>query len=190
MSKSKFEQLYTKMTTNNQYISSGTVDSWFKSFTDYLSASGTPYPNDESSFISLLHSFVTTQSEGVRHRREISFINNSDNSFSTRYLVLEEFIVISGSLTATFISFTHVNIDGTTKQIESMDETQKMIKGIFTEGECFTYARRYQTYETNKESWHCSSMCVRCNSDTDRPFMDKSNGFHMCHSNTGECILY
>ena len=37
-SKTRFESLYTELSAN-QYIASGTVDSWFKSYTDWLATS-------------------------------------------------------------------------------------------------------------------------------------------------------
>ena len=37
-SKTRFEDLYTQLSAN-QYIATGTVDSWFKSYTDWLATS-------------------------------------------------------------------------------------------------------------------------------------------------------
>ncbi|XP_056018910.1 NPC intracellular cholesterol transporter 1-like isoform X2 [Ostrea edulis] len=140
-SKTKFETLYNQ-TTSNQYIATGSVDSWFQSYTDWLetnpaAAAGkvtNNYPNTEADFADLLYTFLNNENNGKRHLREVVFQNNSGTL----------------DITTTYVSYQHTVFDTASDEIVAMDAMVELVKGIFSETECFPYSRLYLQWETNK----------------------------------------
>nr|XP_022315752.1 patched domain-containing protein 3-like isoform X2 [Crassostrea virginica] len=140
-SKTRFESLYTELSAN-QYIASGTVDSWFKSYTDWLAQSPAAaagkttanYPTTEANFVDLLNTFITTETTGKRHAREVKFLNSSGTL----------------DIDASYISFQHNVFQTASDEIVAMDAIVDLVKGIFSESECFPYSRLYLQWQTNK----------------------------------------
>lgn len=140
-SRSRFELLNTTL-SSNQYITNGSVDSWFKSYTDWLdtnpaAAAGKTtnnYPNSENDFADLLYTFVTTEVNGKRHARYIKFLNSTGTL----------------DIGTTNIPYQHISFDTAAKEIVAMDSVVDLVKGIFSESECFPYARFYLQWQTNK----------------------------------------
>ncbi|XP_060085113.1 NPC intracellular cholesterol transporter 1-like, partial [Ylistrum balloti] len=142
-SKTQFDSLYTQLTGSSD-ISSGTTDSWFKSFTDWLSSTSTAsvtsrldankYPSSSVNFYDLLYEFVTTEATGLRHRSELVFTNNSG--------VL--------GLSASFIKYTHIVLTDSSSKIKAMDDTMGIVSGLFPNDNCFAYGRFYLRWYTNK----------------------------------------
>ncbi|XP_060075668.1 NPC intracellular cholesterol transporter 1-like, partial [Ylistrum balloti] len=142
-SKTQFDSLYTQLTGSSD-ISSGTTDSWFKSFTDWLSSTSTAsvtsrldankYPSSSVNFYDLLYEFVTTEATGLRHRSELVFTNNSG--------VL--------GLSASFIRYTHIVLTDSSSKIKAMDDTMGIVSGLFPNENCFAYGRFYLRWYTNK----------------------------------------
>ncbi|KAJ8306408.1 hypothetical protein KUTeg_016953 [Tegillarca granosa] len=144
-SKQKFEELYTKL-CESEYISNGSVDSWFKSFTDWLSRTSSTsvaaqlqrlgkdrYPYDEATFMSLLQFYLTSDPSGLRHSQEVLI--------SSSHEVLQ--------INASFFKFQHRIFNSSKEEIEAMDNTQSIINSIFG-GDCFAYSEVYNLYETNR----------------------------------------
>ncbi|XP_069127848.1 patched domain-containing protein 3-like isoform X2 [Argopecten irradians] len=142
-SQTQFDSVYTQLTASS-YISSGSTDSWFKSFTDWLSTTstasvtsrldGNKYPSSSTNFYDLLYEFVTTESTGLRHRSELKFTNTSG--------VL--------GVSASYIKYTHNKFTDSTTKINAMESTQNMVAGQFPNDNCFAYGRLYLQWYTNK----------------------------------------
>ncbi|XP_056016839.1 uncharacterized protein LOC125677676 [Ostrea edulis] len=140
-SKTKFETLYNR-TINNQYIATGSVDSWFKSYTDWLETNPAAtagkvtnnYPNTEADFADLLQTFLNNETNGKRHLREVVFQNNSG--------ILD--------ITTTYVSYQHKIFDTVAEEIVAMDAMVELVRGIFPETECSPYSRKYLEWEANK----------------------------------------
>ncbi|KAJ8305665.1 hypothetical protein KUTeg_016210 [Tegillarca granosa] len=136
----KLNQLNSRLTSSS-HVSSGSVNSWFQSFTNYLSTAtnvsvtshldANKYPVNESSFISILYDFVTTVPSGVSHISEIKF--TSSNTV----------------IDASYISFTHVLFSDSKSEITAMENIQSLVNGIFGE-DCFAYVDNYRQWATNK----------------------------------------
>ncbi|XP_061175023.1 protein patched homolog 1-like isoform X2 [Saccostrea echinata] len=140
--KARFDNLYMQL-NSSQYIATGSVDSWFHSYTAWLgtnpaAASGkvdaSLYPTNEANFVDLLYTFVTTEATGMRHAREVIF----DSSSGTR------------DITTTYISYQHLTFSTASEEIVAMEATEASVNGIFSESECFTYGRLYLQWYTNK----------------------------------------
>ncbi|OWF43557.1 Niemann-Pick C1 protein [Mizuhopecten yessoensis] len=142
-SKTQFDSLYTQL-TGSSYISTGSTDSWFKSFTDWLSTTstasvtsrldGSKYPTTSTNFYDLLYEFVTTEATGLRHRSEVVFTNNSG--------VL--------GVSASYIKFTHIVLTDSTSKINAMENTMSIVSDLFSDDNCFAYGRLYLQWYTNK----------------------------------------
>ncbi|XP_033736833.1 protein patched homolog 1-like [Pecten maximus] len=139
----QFDSLYNQM-TGSKFISSGSTDSWFKSFTDWLSSTSTAsvtsrldsnkYPSSSANFYDLLYEFVTTEATGLRHRSELVFTNTSG--------VL--------GVSASYIKYTHVVLTDSTTKIDAMENTQSIVSAQFPNDNCFAYGRLYLQWYTNK----------------------------------------
>ncbi|KAK3091271.1 hypothetical protein FSP39_018506 [Pinctada imbricata] len=145
--KSNFESLYTSL-GSSQYVSNGTVDSWYKSYTEWLATnptthnagkvSGAPdyWPTSEAHFADLLNTYVTQISSGQRHARELVITYSSTSSVY--------------SIDASYVRFQHKLFANAKAEIEAMDAMQSLVATQFTDSECFPYSRQYLTWETNK----------------------------------------
>ncbi|VDI58158.1 Hypothetical predicted protein [Mytilus galloprovincialis] len=143
--KTEMESLYTQLTASN-YVVNGTVDSWFNSYTDWLSTTSdasviaqidgtTKYPLDSTKFYDLLHQFVTTESTGLRFSRNLKFSNTSS--------VL--------GLTGSKISFYHPSVKDTVEGFNVLDGIQSLVAGV-AGSDCFPYSQIHLTWESNKVS--------------------------------------
>ncbi|XP_071143132.1 patched domain-containing protein 3-like isoform X1 [Mytilus edulis] len=141
--KTEMESLYTQLTASN-YVVNGTVDSWFKSYTDWLSTTSdasviaqidatTKYPLDSTKFYDLLYQFVTTESAGLRFSRNLKFSNTSS--------VL--------GLTGSKISFYHPSVKDTVEGFNVLDGIQSLVAGV-AGSDCFPYSQIHLTWESNK----------------------------------------
>ncbi|XP_050397303.2 patched domain-containing protein 3 isoform X1 [Patella vulgata] len=139
-SKSKFDQMYTNI-KESQYYSNGTLDSWFKSMTDFLLVTSdaaytakldaNKYPVDEQAFIDLTHRYVTVDHK--RYVRLFSFANSS-----------------GGDILASQITFKFKNLPDSKTEIAAMDAFRKIVTDAGFSEQCFVYSRSFLNWETNK----------------------------------------